>query len=125
MNIGEIIRSGLHKKRIKVKDLANMLGVGSTAVSQWLSGNSTPPGDKMIKIIEILDLVDDFFPNRDNEVKNDPYQIDSLLIDDLAVEVRKLMSNQTWIMSEYRKLNKKYNTVCSELDSIKKNEKPT
>ena len=63
MLIGDVIRIGLTRKRMKVKDLANMLGVGSTAVSQWLSGNSTPPGDKMIKIIEILDLVDEFFPN--------------------------------------------------------------
>lgn len=62
MNIGQKIQIGLKKKGIRQKDLAQQMGVASNTVSQWITGHSIPPGDKLIQVAQILEIQNDLFP---------------------------------------------------------------
>ena len=132
MLIGDVIRIGLTRKKWKFRELAEELNVRTSSVSQWVNNHSIPPGDKMIKIIEILDLVDEFFPNSQGtgrglySEKSPKYK---KTLDELAVEIYQLTTNQMKIVSEFNDLNNRYKLVCSQLEEIsnevKNNEKPT
>ena len=63
VNIGSVIRIGRRKKNWKQKDLAKVLDVSPALVSSWETGNRIPPGDDLLKIANLLDIVDLLFPN--------------------------------------------------------------
>lgn len=69
MNIGELINLGLTKKKMSQKELANLVGVNPPAVTKWISGKNSPPADKLIKIISLLNLTEEFFPERKQELE--------------------------------------------------------
>ncbi len=62
MDISNKIAMGLKLKGLSQRELAEMLGIHQTGVGKWISGKSLPTADKLIEIIKILDLVEDFFP---------------------------------------------------------------
>lgn len=62
LDLGKIIRSGLERKHMTNIELANLVGLQPTSVSMWLANKSKPPADKMIQIMEVLDIVPDLFP---------------------------------------------------------------
>lgn len=61
-DIGKIISQGLRKKGFSQKDLAEKLGVHQSSITKWVSGRAYPAAQKLLDIIKILDLVEDFFP---------------------------------------------------------------
>lgn len=54
--IGKAIKDGLIKRGWKNPDLAGLLGVTASEVSNWVRGVRVPPGDKLLKIAKILDI---------------------------------------------------------------------
>lgn len=67
MDIGELINKGLRRKGITQTRLAEILGVKPPSVAAWISGKSSPKAEKLVEIINILDLKDEFFPNNEGE----------------------------------------------------------
>lgn len=63
MKICEIIKKGLHNKNISQADLAREMHLGRGTVNKWVTGENIPPGDKLIKIANYLDIVCDLFPD--------------------------------------------------------------
>ena len=61
--IGRAIKEGLKRKNMSQKDLAEIMKVSKSSVTYWVKGLSFPPGDKLIKIIRDLDIVNDLFSN--------------------------------------------------------------
>ena len=64
MDIGEKINVGLQRKKMDRKDLAKLMEVNPSAVAKWISGRTKPPADKLLKIIKILELYEEFFPEK-------------------------------------------------------------
>ena len=55
-NLGKDIRRALTRKDISQKKLADMLGVSEPAISQWISGSTTPDYQHWPKIREVLGI---------------------------------------------------------------------
>lgn len=70
--IGLKIEEGIKRKGINNTNLAKRIGVSSAAVGQWIKGISAPSGEKIIDVIEYLELQEDFFPGYVKE-KRQPY----------------------------------------------------
>ncbi|BBM84680.1 helix-turn-helix domain-containing protein [Candidatus Uabimicrobium amorphum] len=64
MDVGEIINTGMKRKGLSQRELAEQLDVSQPNVAKWVSGKMMPRADKLIEIIKILDLYDDFFPEK-------------------------------------------------------------
>lgn len=62
-NLGEKIKNGLYKKRIKQVDLAKKLGKSPQQITDWIKGRSKPQVEDFLKLAETLDLVEDLFPS--------------------------------------------------------------
>lgn len=62
VDIGKIIRAGLERKGMANIQLAEIMEVGPSSVSMWLANKSIPPGDKLIKIAQVLDIAGELFP---------------------------------------------------------------
>ena len=60
--LGEIIANKLSATRMQKGELADKLGVSAPAVSQWISGKTTPDAIKLIEIVRLLELVPDLWP---------------------------------------------------------------
>ncbi len=69
-NIGAAIREGRRKKKWKQKELAKILDVSSSLVSLWETNTRIPLGDDLIKIANLLDIVDILFPRYSVELKD-------------------------------------------------------
>lgn len=69
MDIGNIIKIGLDRKKLSQAELAREMGLTRASISKWVGGENIPPGDKLVKIIKILDLVPDLFPESFSEKK--------------------------------------------------------
>lgn len=68
VDIAGNIRKGLKKNGMNASQLAKKMNVARSTVSQWLNGHSTPPAEKLIKIISILDIADEFFPKKEESI---------------------------------------------------------
>lgn len=66
------------KKGLSVKELASVIGVSSSAVSQWENGSKSPRADKLKAISEALEVSTEYLLNGKEE---DPVQIDMDRID--------------------------------------------
>lgn len=62
MDISNAIARGLRNKGMSQKDLAEKLDIGQSSIAKWVSGKAMPQADKMIEVIRLLDLVEEFFP---------------------------------------------------------------
>ena len=62
MKIGEKILIAIRRKGITQKKLAEYLGVSSPSVARWIANESYPMVDKFIKMVQYLEMVEDFFP---------------------------------------------------------------
>ena len=62
MDIGQLILDGLLKKKMSQKELAYKLGVKPPTFNKWISGQNGTPASKLVEIIKMLDLVEEFFP---------------------------------------------------------------
>lgn len=52
MEYSEIIRDLLTSKKLSQQQLANILGVNQTTISQWILGNKKPSYDNILAIYE-------------------------------------------------------------------------
>lgn len=52
MEYSEIIRDLLISKKLSQQQLANILGVNQTTISQWILGNKKPSYDNIMTIYE-------------------------------------------------------------------------
>lgn len=52
MEYSEIIRDLLISKKLSQQQLANILGVNQTTISQWILGNKKPSYDNILAIYE-------------------------------------------------------------------------
>lgn len=52
MEYSEIIRDLLISKKLSQQQLANILGVNQTTISQWILGNKKPSYDNIMAIYE-------------------------------------------------------------------------
>ena len=62
IDIGKILRDSFHQRGLKQKEVAEKIGENYKSLNAWVSGRTIPPGDKLLRMIIVLDLVDDFFP---------------------------------------------------------------
>lgn len=75
--------------------LAEEIGVDKTMVNRWVKGDSVPNGDKLIKIINLLRIHREVFPDEFKEEKDNHVtrsEVESLWerIDRLEKEFRKM-----------------------------------
>ena len=66
MNISEKIILGLKSRNMTQSALAKELGVSRQSIAQWVSGKAMPQADKLVEIINILKIKDEFFPNNED-----------------------------------------------------------
>ena len=52
MKLSEEIRGWMRRKQLRTKDVAALCGVSGPAVSQWLSGNSSPRARHLRTLIQ-------------------------------------------------------------------------
>lgn len=60
-DIGKCIKQGLKNKGWKQKDLASYMNKTSSAISEWVTNKSAPAANDLIKVAELLDIVDLLF----------------------------------------------------------------
>lgn len=72
-NLGEKIREGLYKKRMKQIELARKIGKTPQQVTDWIKGRSKPQVEDFLKIAKELDIIEEFFP----EYKKQPNGLES------------------------------------------------
>jgi len=60
--IANLIKRALFEMKMTQSELAQKMGVSRSVVAQWSNGHNIPPGDKLIQIIGILDIVSSIFP---------------------------------------------------------------
>lgn len=77
--IGKAIEKGLRKKNLSQKELARIVGVSPPNVNQWVKGTSAPSGDRLLRVIEILDIVSEFFPRYSEKKMDEDFDIKSLV----------------------------------------------
>lgn len=111
MNVGEAINSGMKRKGISQRELAEMLNVSQPNVAKWVSGKMMPRADKMIEIIKILDLRDEFFPEEDEpcpEKEEKKITVDGDVIQHLFSEIEdiKKQINEVNDDGEYEEVSK-------------------
>ena len=107
--ISNVIKLGRIKKGMNQKELAKSLGVSQSAVSDWENGGKTPSGDALLKLIEILDLLPELFPNK---VKNDTDEKD---IDEIKKGIETGMRELEDIKRQIRRIEE----VEQELESLR------
>ncbi len=61
-HISKKIQMAMGKMGVSQKELAKMIGTSQPSVNKWISGKSMPQADKLLEIIKMLDLVEEFFP---------------------------------------------------------------
>jgi len=71
------------KKGLSVKELASVLGVSSSAVSQWENGSKSPRADKLKAISEALGVSTEYLLGGN---ENDPVQIDIDRVDKVLLK---------------------------------------
>jgi transcriptional regulator with XRE-family HTH domain len=83
IDIGNAIRHGLDKKGWTQKKFAEIMGVSASLVSCWIKNERIPPGDVLIKIALLLDIVDELFPTEQKEqLKNLDFRLEILELKD-------------------------------------------
>lgn len=92
MDIGKTINIGLRKKGLSQVKLAKALGVSPPTVANWISNKRKPDAEKLLQIINLLDLVPEFFP----EYKEDTS-------DDILCKLEKLNDRVTKIEKQQQK----------------------
>lgn len=71
IEIGEAIRRGRKRKRWSQSELAEKMNVHQTHVSQWEKGKKRIYGEDLIKIAQMLDIVDELFYSNRKESRED------------------------------------------------------
>jgi len=69
-----MIGEWIDRRGLKIKFIANELGVSREQVGKWKSGKAYPRVDKLFKLAELLSVkVDDLYSsdNTENKIKND------------------------------------------------------
>lgn len=103
MEIGEKILKAIRRKGITQKKLAEFLGVSSPSVARWITNESYPMVDKFIKMVEYLDMVEDFFPEytkKEEQVVTVQYERDK----ELAKRIDQVEKKDREIIDRINKL---------------------
>ena len=66
--IGKKIRIGLVRSGFTQKKVAKIMNVSNKSISSWCTGNSTPPGDKLLTLIKVINA-EDLFLNSESLTK--------------------------------------------------------
>lgn len=69
MDLGKIIKQGRSKKQMTQEELAKIVKVNKVSIWAWESNKYSPSGEMLIKLGEILDIVDELFP--DHKLKSE------------------------------------------------------
>ncbi len=69
--IGKCIKEGLALKRMKQKELAQIMGKSNALISEWISGRKIPRGDDLIRVVKKLEIVHLIFPETAVEHEGD------------------------------------------------------
>lgn len=113
-NIGEAILIGRVRKGWSQIDLAKKLGLTSAAVSNWEKNKTTPPGDMLVYLIDLLNLHPLLFPTLPVEVREPvatypqrEEESQSLPTDSLQKEIETLQERVAKMEREIKSLKRK------------------
>lgn len=65
--IGKLIYMARINKGLTLQELAKDIGVTPASISRWENGEKHILGENLIKLIQRLDLIDDFFGDKNKE----------------------------------------------------------
>lgn len=71
LDIGKIIKKGLQKKGKSQKWLASALDRNPSNISEWINNKKKPSSDTLIKLINLLDISEDFFPKKEVKTQSE------------------------------------------------------
>lgn len=74
VDVGKIIKQGRLKKEMSQKQLAEKIGVQPSLISKWESNSLSPRAHDFIKLVNILEIICDFFPNCNPEVSASSFE---------------------------------------------------
>ena len=100
--IGRCIKEGLSIKRMKQKELAQMMGKSNALISEWISGRKIPRGDDLIKIVTILEVSHLLFPERKKEPE------DTIGEGEKTKKIKKLQHQIAHIEQKFEVMEKKF-----------------
>ncbi len=85
--IGNAIEIGLKRRHMTQTELAKIFCVSKPAVGQWIKGEVCPSGEKLLEIIEYLDIYKEVFQkDRESILKESQYKTpEELLTDRISV----------------------------------------
>lgn len=92
MTLGEIIQKARVRKSLSQRGLGKLLGVSGPAVYAWEKDKAAPDAEKLLKLVSILELQYDLFPNpQPNKPLNItvPIELFSALID-ISDKIKKV-----------------------------------
>lgn len=111
-NIGKIIKEGIYRIHKTQVWLADEIGVGKALVNRWIRGESIPGGDNLLKIIDLLDASDLFFPIVRKEYETITYD------GDLRMAIKELMSISSKIDAGIAKDSKEFSLSVKSFVSV-------
>jgi transcriptional regulator with XRE-family HTH domain len=109
------IKNLREKKNMTQEALGKKTGVGTTAVSQWETGKSTPRGQRLYEIASALDVsIEELMNYRENE--HDSFSVDTVeepathydIATDLELRIESVEKRLNLLSHEIADLKKRY-----------------
>lgn len=101
-NLNRILSEINKNKKISQRQLARLVGVAPSSITEWLKGRGIPNADKITKLAEVLgvqvtDLIDE--PPINNNISNNTFN-NSVAVNNGSVTINGLPHQQTTKISE-------------------------
>ena len=85
----EKFRVARAERNLGISQLAQLLGVSTTAVSKWQSGKSKPKPEMLVRIADVLDVDPSYL---DETFGADPRDTQARVVGDVLAEARQELS---------------------------------
>lgn len=106
-NLGRIIKKALWEKQMTQVDLAKKMNVSRGVIAQWVNGNNVPPGDKLIELMNTLDIVSDIFPNyckKEIFYKSSNLHTKEEMLQDRIEKIERILNEKLFIQEAEEKI---------------------
>lgn len=114
INIGEVVKDGLKKKRMSQMELSQMIGVSQSLVSAWIKNQRTPTAKNLIRLAIILDIVQFLFPGYGklpSEGESGKQQVEGNGYSEIFTEIEKLRQTDRKLEQKIQSLEQLFNRV--------------